>query len=358
MRMQQIFSFTHRGPGKPSTVNAGPGKKTGGCNSVVRDLRSVDNITLSPQIRPVFPFCVQVLSEEDGPVALLMIRALTLLLQGDGPDGEPNPQASADMLAAGALSAVTDVIPFIDARRVVPACELLTLILRGKDNIAAGSRPRVPEAVSPPSVGTAEGVATPSPGTPEGAPPPSVAPPEVAAAQSPGTLEAAAILSPGTPEAGAISRRTPEAATTGSTRTEEAGATASPGTPEAGATPNFGTEEAGATATLRTPEAGATPMPGRPEARAPTSSGTPEDASADAKGCQEPPQSGPGMPGVDAGQPSLHARVRRPSRRVCSLCGARSEQKLQVCTRCRRAAYCGRDCQAAHWPVHKSECHS
>ncbi len=46
----------------------------------------------------------------------------------------------------------------------------------------------------------------------------------------------------------------------------------------------------------------------------------------------------------------------RPSRKVCSMCGAASEKPLQVCTRCRGARYCGRTCQAAHWPVHKREC--
>jgi hypothetical protein len=46
----------------------------------------------------------------------------------------------------------------------------------------------------------------------------------------------------------------------------------------------------------------------------------------------------------------------RPSRKVCAMCGAAPEKPLQVCTRCRGARYCGRSCQAAHWPVHKSAC--
>jgi hypothetical protein len=46
----------------------------------------------------------------------------------------------------------------------------------------------------------------------------------------------------------------------------------------------------------------------------------------------------------------------RPSRKVCAMCGAAPEKPLKVCTRCRGARYCGRTCQAAHWPVHKKEC--
>jgi hypothetical protein len=50
------------------------------------------------------------------------------------------------------------------------------------------------------------------------------------------------------------------------------------------------------------------------------------------------------------------ASVPRSSKKVCSMCGAASHKHLQVCSRCRGPRYCGRTCQAAHWPVHKREC--
>jgi len=42
----------------------------------------------------------------------------------------------------------------------------------------------------------------------------------------------------------------------------------------------------------------------------------------------------------------------------CAWClaGASAGARLQRCARCRRANYCGRDCQAADWPDHAREC--
>jgi hypothetical protein len=143
--------------------------------------------------------------------------------------------------------------------------------------------------------------------------------------------------------------------------------TPSPGTSQSDPTPSRQTPDASPPPSPRTPEVAPTRCPGSPEAvttlstrtpeaHPPPSPGTPDAASADGGGQQELPQSGRGTPEVAAAQASPHAKVWRPSRRLCAMCGARSEQKLQVCTRCRRAAYCGRECQAAHWPLHKSEC--
>jgi hypothetical protein len=141
--------------------------------------------------------------------------------------------------------------------------------------------------------------------------------------------------SPGTPQSVPIpSRQTPDASPPPSPRTLEVAPTRSPGSPEAVTTLSTGT----------------------PEAHPPASPWTPDAPSADGVGQQELPQSGGGTPEVAAAQASPHAKVRRPSRRVCSMCGVTLEHKLRVCTRCRTAAYCGRECQAAHWPVHKIEC--
>ena len=30
--------------------------------------------------------------------------------------------------------------------------------------------------------------------------------------------------------------------------------------------------------------------------------------------------------------------------------------ETQRCSRCRRAAYCSKACQSAHWPAHKASC--
>ena len=43
----------------------------------------------------------------------------------------------------------------------------------------------------------------------------------------------------------------------------------------------------------------------------------------------------------------------------CAACRAResaADVNLLRCTRCRAVKYCGRECQAAHWPYHKQVC--
>lgn len=40
---------------------------------------------------------------------------------------------------------------------------------------------------------------------------------------------------------------------------------------------------------------------------------------------------------------------------VCHACQKR-DVKLSKCSKCKKATYCGRECQAAHWPSHKAAC--
>ena len=44
--------------------------------------------------------------------------------------------------------------------------------------------------------------------------------------------------------------------------------------------------------------------------------------------------------------------------RTCAACGARETrvEEFKLCSACKRAAYCGKDCQAAHWRQHKAAC--
>ncbi len=39
----------------------------------------------------------------------------------------------------------------------------------------------------------------------------------------------------------------------------------------------------------------------------------------------------------------------------CDHCGTTSE-RLSTCSRCQEARYCSKECQAAHYPVHKAPC--
>lgn len=42
---------------------------------------------------------------------------------------------------------------------------------------------------------------------------------------------------------------------------------------------------------------------------------------------------------------------------TCGGCGASgAEKKLNVCTRCRKKWYCGKECQAGDWKSHKPHC--
>lgn len=41
---------------------------------------------------------------------------------------------------------------------------------------------------------------------------------------------------------------------------------------------------------------------------------------------------------------------------TCSYCHRLSTTKLQACGRCKKQAYCSRECQRTHWKAHKKEC--
>ena len=45
----------------------------------------------------------------------------------------------------------------------------------------------------------------------------------------------------------------------------------------------------------------------------------------------------------------------RSSNRSC-LCCLKEVEGSSRCSQCRTALYCNRDCQLAHWPVHKNIC--
>ena len=40
---------------------------------------------------------------------------------------------------------------------------------------------------------------------------------------------------------------------------------------------------------------------------------------------------------------------------VCGNCQL-AKPDLKVCSRCMKVSYCGRECQKAHYPSHKSQC--
>jgi hypothetical protein len=210
--------------------------------------------------------------------------------------------------------------------------------------------PRTPEAAVRQSPGTAERGPPPSPGTPEAASAPSARRLEGHSRPSLGTLEAAPTPDAGT---GDSCRPAPEL------RTPEAPQTPKPGTVDAQPRSNPWTpEDAASSPSLRMSEPAPTPNSRALVDRPTPSPGTPEAAPARAAGHRKPPHHHPGTAGAASGDSPPHPTVRRSSRRVCSMCGTVSQQKFRVCTRCRRAAYCGKDCQAAHWPVHKGECHT
>ena len=51
------------------------------------------------------------------------------------------------------------------------------------------------------------------------------------------------------------------------------------------------------------------------------------------------------------------AKATRADFYTCSYCGITKTTKLLACSRCKKASYCGKECQKAHWPSHKKhEC--
>ncbi|KAL7546866.1 hypothetical protein ACHAWF_010192 [Thalassiosira exigua] len=49
-------------------------------------------------------------------------------------------------------------------------------------------------------------------------------------------------------------------------------------------------------------------------------------------------------------------RLRREAKRSCAKCKVNFEDNGYACSRCKAIWYCGRDCQVAHWRIHKSDC--
>jgi len=58
---------------------------------------------------------------------------------------------------------------------------------------------------------------------------------------------------------------------------------------------------------------------------------------------------------TEASTSVAEARNHAELKRRCSSCGKESES-LKHCAQCRKASYCGRSCQEADWPRHKSTC--
>jgi len=46
----------------------------------------------------------------------------------------------------------------------------------------------------------------------------------------------------------------------------------------------------------------------------------------------------------------------RAEKFTCAYCGKSSPTKLNLCSRCKKVAYCDKDCQRAAWRAHKKEC--
>jgi hypothetical protein len=54
----------------------------------------------------------------------------------------------------------------------------------------------------------------------------------------------------------------------------------------------------------------------------------------------------------DGGEPEF-VEDREDLEIICPVCNKGAERK---CSKCKRAWYCGRDCQVSHWKVHKKSC--
>lgn len=60
----------------------------------------------------------------------------------------------------------------------------------------------------------------------------------------------------------------------------------------------------------------------------------------------------------DMAKPVTHSAKESGDKSICIQCGSRATEGnvLLVCSRCKKAEYCGKLCQDAHWKLHKREC--
>lgn len=60
----------------------------------------------------------------------------------------------------------------------------------------------------------------------------------------------------------------------------------------------------------------------------------------------------------DTAEPIPHSPKESDSKSICVQCGsdATGDKVHLVCSRCKKAVYCGKLCQDAHWKLHKREC--
>ena len=67
-------------------------------------------------------------------------------------------------------------------------------------------------------------------------------------------------------------------------------------------------------------------------------------------------------PAPEVGDPCQLGADKQPEENVarqCAACGAAvggRQQGYYRCSQCETAVYCGAECQAEHWPAHRSEC--
>jgi hypothetical protein len=64
----------------------------------------------------------------------------------------------------------------------------------------------------------------------------------------------------------------------------------------------------------------------------------------------------PSVPKATSVQMDRHAAAMEESSYGCYRCGKGTKKENRACSRCLLAWYCSRDCQAAHWKVHKKVC--
>ena len=64
--------------------------------------------------------------------------------------------------------------------------------------------------------------------------------------------------------------------------------------------------------------------------------------------------------GADAltSDPDLQKQSRKANKRTCGSCQTQEQFRgdFSLCSRCKKVAYCSKDCQKSHWKQHKKEC--